>query len=523
MAVDPQAGHESTMNSRTARRIIPVLMSGIFSWGIAPARAQENPLGQFDAHVDIGTPALAGSAIYNVANQEYTLTAAGTNMWFGRDQFHFAWKRLKGDFILRTRAEFIGAGADKHRKLGWMVRSNLDADAPYADCAEHGDGLTSLQFRRAKGVNTDQIVLPVTNASVLQFERRGNTYTFSAARYGEPFVSRALTNLDLGEEVSAGLYLCSHRADVAETARFREVRIIRPVKEGFTPYRDYIGSVLEILDVHSGRLEAIHSSKQPFEAPNWTTDGKALIYNVSGRSEGWGRLARFDLETKQPRLIDTGFATRNNNDHVPSFDGTMLGISDQSAPDGQSAIYTLPFGGGTPKRVTPLTPSYLHGWSPDGKWLVYTGGRSGKYDIYKILSDGSGPEIRLTESPGLNDGPEFTPDGKYIYFNSSRGGKMQIWRMKPDGTDQEQVTNDDFNNWFPHISPDGKWIAFLSYSSDVAPTDHPYYRQVYLRLMPLAGGAARVIAYVYGGQGTINVPSWSPDSQRIAFVSNSDL
>ena len=226
---------------------------------------------------------------------------------------------------------------------------------------------------------------------------------------------------------------------------------------------------------------------------------------------------------RTPTLIDTGSAIKNNNDHVLSFDGAMLGISDQSAPGGQSAIYTLPTSGGTPKRITPLTPSYLHGWSPDGKWLVYTGGRNNKYDIYKIPSDGSGPETRLTDSPGLNDGPEYTPDGKYIYFNSSRSGTMQIWRMKPDGADQEQVTNDEFQNWFPHISPDGKWIAFLSYPPDVAPTDHPYYKQVYLRLMPVAGGAAKVIAYVYGGQGTINVPSWSPDSQRIAFVSNSAL
>jgi len=406
------------MNPKTARQIILTLMSGTLSFSIAPAGAQDHPLGQFDGHGDIGAPTLAGSASYDAANQEYTLTAAGTNMWFGRDQFHFVWKPMKGDFILRARADFIGRGADAHRKLGWMVRANLDANAPYADGAEHGDGLTSLQFRRTNGTNTEQLVLPITNASVLQFERKGNTCIFSAARYGEPLVCRALTNFDLGDEVCAGLFLCSHRGDVLETAQFRDVRIVCPVKEGFTPYRDYIGSVLEIFDVHTGRVELICSSKQPFEAPNWTTDGKALIYNLSGRAEGWGRLVRFDLATRTPTLIDMGSAIKNNNDHVLSFDGTLLGISDQSAPGGQSAIYTLPAGGGTPKRITPLAPSYLHGWSPDGKWLVYTGGRSDKYDIYKIPSDGGGPEIRLTDSPGLNDGPEFTPDGKYIYFNS---------------------------------------------------------------------------------------------------------
>ena len=160
--------------------------------------------------------------------------------------------------------------------------------------------------------------------------------------------------------------------------------------------------------------------------------------------------------------------------------------------------------------------------SPDGKFLIYTGERNGEFDIYKISAEG-GEEIRLTTAKGLDDGPEYSPDGKYIYFNSTRGGMMQIWRMKPDGSGQEQITNDEFNNWFPHISPDGKWIVFLSFSKDVDPSDHPFYKRVYLRLMPVAGGNPKVIAYVYGGQGTINVPSWSPDSKKVALVSNTDM
>jgi tricorn protease-like protein len=439
-------------------------------------------------------------------------------MWGAKDEFQFVWKRLTGDFILRTRFEFVGKGVDPHRKVGWMVRPNLDADAPYADCAAHGDGLTSLQFRPAKGTNTQQIVLAVTNADVLQFERKGNSYVFSAARYGEPFVSRELTNLDLGEEPYAGLFVCAHNSNVVETARFRDVRMIRPAKQGFVPYHDFIGTVLEILDVQTGRLEMVHHSAQPFEAPNWTRDGSALIYNVSGRAEGWGRLCRFELATRKPSIIDTGFAIRNNNDHVLSADGTTLGISDQTS--GQSAVYTVPVDGGTPKQITRLTPSYLHGWSPDGKFLVYAGRRSDKFDIYRIPA-GGGEEIRFTDAEGVNDGPEYTPDGKHIYFNSSRSGKMQLWRMNPDGSGQEQVTQDNYNNWFPHISPDGKWIAFISFPDDIDPADHPYYKHVYLRLMPVDGGTPKVIAYVYGGQGTMNVPSWSPDSRKIAFVSNS--
>jgi Tol biopolymer transport system component len=290
------------------------------------------------------------------------------------------------------------------------------------------------------------------------------------------------------------------------------------------PYRDFIGSVLEILDIRSGYRQTVHRSDQPFEAPNWTTDGAALIYNLSGRAEGWGGLYRFDLATRQSTLIDTGVANRNNNDHVLSFDGTMLGISDQSqASGGRSTIYTVPVGGGVPKRITTLSPSYLHSWSPDGKDLIFTGGRDNEYDIYRIPADGSGPEVNLTRFKGLDDGPEFTPDGKYIYFNSVRSGTMQIWRMKPDGTDPEQITNDEYNNWFPHISPDGQSIVMISFPKEVPPTDHPYYKRVYLRLMPASGGDPKVIAYVYGGQGTINVPSWSPDSRMIAFVSNTDV
>lgn len=512
-----------TLISRFAVTFFPPGVIALVCMSVANSAFSAESIGQFDGQTDVGAPKLAGSATYDSAAQEYTLSGAGTNMWFGADEFHFVWKKIKGDFILRTRTEFVGKGAIAHRKIGWMVRPNLEPDAPYADTAEHGDGTTSLQFRRTKGAVTEQIQLPMTYANVLQFERKGTSFIFSAAHAGEPFVSRELTNLDLGDDVYAGLFICSHTADVVEKAIFRDVRIIRPAKADFVPYRDFIGSVLEILDPENGKSEVIYQSSQPFEAPNWTRDGSALIYNISGRVEGWGRLARFDLATRKAAFLDTGLAIRNNNDHVLSFDGKMLGISEQGASHGgQSRVFILPVEGGTPKQITSLTPSYLHGWSPDGKFLVYTGGRKGKFDIYKISVDG-GEEIRLTNSDGLNDGAEYTPDGNFIYFNSSRSGSMQLWRMHSNGVDQEQVTDDAFNNWFPHISPDGKWIAFISFSKDVNPIDHPYYKQVYLRVMPMTGGAPKVVAYVYGGQGTMNVPSWSPDSKRLAFVSNSDL
>jgi len=311
--------------------------------------------------------------------------------------------------------------------------------------------------------------------------------------------------------------VCAHNDTVVERAAFSNVRLTTPAKRDFVPYRDYIGSNLEILDVVTGNATIVHQYRGSFQAPNWTRDGKALIYAQEGR------LYRFDISSRSAEAINTGFATRNNNDHVLSFDGRMMAISNHAVEDsGVSVVYTVPATGGTPKRVTAKGPSYLHGWSPDGRWLVYTGQRSGDFDVYKIPVAG-GNEIRLTSTPGLDDGPEYTPDGAYIYFNSVRTGRMQIWRMRPDGSGQQQITNDGFNNWFPHISPDGKWMVFISFPPTVAADDHPFYKHVLLRLMPVGGGPARVIAYVYGGQGTINVPSWSPDGSRLAFVSNSTM
>jgi len=269
-----------------------------------------------------------------------------------------------------------------------------------------------------------------------------------------------------------------------------------------------IESQLEILTLATGERAVVHSAKVRFEAPNWSHDGRSLIFNQDGR------IFVLPLDSRTPRVLDTGSATRCNNDHGLSPDGQQLAIS--HSPAGQSLIYVVPAAGGDPRLVTPKGPSYWHGWSPDGATLAYCAERGGEYDVYTIPATG-GEETRLTTTPGLDDGPDYAPDGR-IWFNSARTGVMKIWRMEPDGRNQTQMTrNEEYADWFPHPSPDGKHVVFLSYDRSVE--GHPPDKEVVLRLMPLAGGEPRVIARLFGGQGTINVPSWSPDSTRIAFVS----
>ncbi|MFB9294743.1 TolB family protein [Persicitalea jodogahamensis] len=479
------------------------------------ALAQKTDLGVFTGHGDIGDVLKPGSASYNAQKRQYEVAGAGYNVWFDHDEFHYLWKQMKGDFILYTRAGLVGKGVDPHRKVGWMVRSSLDGKSAHINAVVHGDGLTSLQFRRTTGADTEEMKAKMTHADVIQLERKGNTYTMRVAKFGEPFVTEQVADLDLGEEVYVGLFVGSHNKEVLEKGVFRDVRISVPAPDSLVPYRQYLASNLEILDVATGDRKVIFTHPKSIQAPNWTPDGKTLLYNSDGL------MYTFDLAKRRPAVLNTGEIKNNNNDHVLSFDGTMLGLSSDVKELGGSIIYTVPAKGGTPKQITPRGPSYLHSWSPDKKTLLFTGQRDGDFNIFSVPAAG-GPEVRLTDAKGLDDGPEYSPDGKYIYFNSARDGNMRIYRMKPDGSDQRALTDDKFQDWFPHISPDGKWIVFISFlKEEVEVDDHPFYKHVYLRLMPVSGDVEpRVIAYVYGGQGTINTPSWSPDSKKVAFVSN---
>jgi TolB protein len=478
---------------------------------------QQTENGIFESATNIGNPTLKGTALFNPKNGEYTLKGAGENIWGNNDKFFFLSKKVGGDFILRTRAAFMGEGVNPHRKIGIMARNNFDGQSPHASAVVHDDGLTSLQYRKEKAGTTEEKQSEDNAPDIIQLERKGNMFIMSTAQNGQPFVTIAVDSISLNDSINVGLFICSHESDVTEEAVFDNVRLIKPDDEDFVPYQNYIGSHIEIMDFENGKRKIVHSSPLSLQAPNWSPDGKSLIYNSEGK------IYAFDIASSEISEINTGFAQNNNNDHMLSFDGKMLGISDHTQHENnQSLVYVLPATGGKPEQITSEAPSYLHGFSPDGKNIVYTAGRGDfeHLDIYKTNLE-TKEETRITNAPGLDDGSEYSPDGKYIYFNSSRTGTMQIWRMKPDGSDQEQLTFDDYNDWFPHVSPDGKMLVFISYSNEIDAEDHPFYKHVYIRTMPANGGNPEINAYVYGGQGSMNVFNWSPDSKKIAFVSNS--
>jgi TolB protein len=484
------------------------------------------PVGIFENHTDVGKPKNAGTVLYNENTQTYTLKGSGYNIWFERDEFHYAYNKIKGDFILTANFEFVGKGVDPHRKIGWMIRETLDDNASHISAVAHGDGLTVLQWRLLRGAfmrdPQDEIFAPKPGYQIIQLERQGQNIIFRAAQAGEPLQEIGIQCMpDMPGEVLAGLFINSHNPDVTEEARVWNVRIDKPVSDDYDPMQQgWLGCRLETMNVFDGTRMVIRESTGRFEAPNWMPDGKELLYNEEGS------LYTIPVEGGTPEKLNTGDAGRLNNDHGISFDGKKLAISHhrEGLPGGGSSVYVLPLTGGTPQLITERTPSYFHGWTGDDKYVLYVAQRDTPiYNIYKSPAAG-GKEVQLTFfRHGHVDGPEGSPDNKYIYYNGSQTGTMQLWRMKPDGSAREQLTFDEYNDWFPHVSPDGKWIAFISFPVEIDPDAHPSYKRVMLRLMPASGGAPKVIAYLYGGQGTINVPSWSPDSKRIAFVSNSEL
>ena len=474
---------------------------------------------KFTGETNVGNVMLPGFAVYDAATQTYRVTGSGNNMWSNEDDFFYIWKKARGDFRVETEVAWICKGKMEDRKAAWVIRAGLAKDDPYVDAVDHGRGLICLQYRLVKGGTTLEVRSPVwapvrpdgarnwNPHTWMILERDGNQFTMWVVQNGKKYTVGTVT-VNLPENVYAGLGVCSHDSTISETAvfshlTFKEIGVI-PMEQRA------VESTLETIAIGTGIRTTVYRAKGLFEAPNWSRDGKSLYFNMDGK------IYTIPVSGGTPKLINTGFADKCNNDHGLSPDGRELTISDQSK-DGQSRIYILPSGGGTPRLITELGPSYWHGWSPDGRTLAYCAERGGNFDIYTISVHG-GKETRLTTAAGLYDGPDYSPDGNCIYFNSDRTGQMKIWRMNADGSDQVQFTpDDDYNDWFAHPSPDGKWIVFLSYDKSVK--GHPPDKDVVLRLMSTTGGVPNILTTLFGGQGTINVPSWSPDSKYVAFVS----
>jgi WD40 repeat protein len=465
-------------------------------------------LGVFTHQTDVGKPGIAGSASYDANTGEYLIAGGGANMWTTNDAFHFVWVKMSGDFTLAADIKFVGDSTQPHRKACLVIRQSLDSDSAYADVAVHGVGMTALQYRDTAGDTTHEIISSVSGPARVRLEKHGDLVYMSVGATNDDLQpAGAMYRIPFKKSFYVGLGVCAHDDSKIERATFSNVQLNKTMP--VTTNEATLSSTLETLEIASLNRQVVYHTQDHIEAPNWSRDGTYFIFNSQGR------IWTLPVTGGTPQVLFTGDQTNCNNDHGFSPDGQWLAISDQTL-DGKSRVYTLPSNGGATRLATQQAPSYWHGWSPDGKTLAFCAERNGNFDVYSMYVKGT-DETRLTTAPGLDDGPDFSPDGKYIYFNSERTGLMQIWRMKPDGSDQEQITSDNHNNWFAHPSPDGKWIVFLTYGPDVK--GHPPGQEVMLRLMSLSDHSIQVLAKLYGGQGTINVPSWSPDSKNVAFVS----
>ncbi len=483
--------------------------------------ATSNPLGAFEHHQSSGAAATSG-ATYDSTEQTYTLSTDGGVAPDSGTGSTFAWKRIQGDFILQATVRGAGAGGEHRGTFGIMARQALNGDAPYAAGSVRAEPRTSLEYRAGKSAAVEELEISSFHPTEIQLARTGNRFTFSSAVFGESYKSVS-AEVPLGAESYVGIFTRPGEEGGSARAVFSNVRLVIPAGPNFRTHRDYLGSHLEVVDVATGSRKILRSEPGSIQAPNWTPDDK-LIYNSSA-----GVMYTYDLATGKVAELNTGPRRNNNNDHVLSLDGKMLALSNFEGEPSRSVAFVLPVeGSDDPVQITSPERghTFLHGWSPDGKKLVFTGGRNGEKGDYRNLwavDVETKVETALTPPGTLDDGPEYTPDGQYIYFNSVRTGTMQIWRMRPDGSEPEQITFDEYNNWFPHVSPDGAWIAYVAFPKEIDPWSHPFYKQCTIRLIPTSGGAPKAIGYFYGGQGSMNTPNWSPDSTRLAFVSNSKL
>ncbi|HEU4581728.1 MAG TPA: hypothetical protein VFS67_25910 [Polyangiaceae bacterium] len=475
-------------------------------------------LGSFESHTDVGVHPRAGAVEH--AAGSYRVTGGGSNMWGKEDAFHFVWRRWTGDVTLQADVELSASGPEPHRKAVLMIRQDLSPGSAYADACIHGDGLTGLQYRELAGAETHQARASVSGARRLVLERRGNRFTMLAGTPGQTLVPCGPVTVEMSGPLYVGLGVCSHNADLLETAVFSNVVVQRPRHINAAQHRSHIA----IYDLAARSSRVVYSGDGIIEAPNWSRDGKFLLVNTRGD------LFRLPLGAANPQLEPLALSPGNyvcNNDHDLSPDGRLLAFSASSPANPKSQVWVARADGSAVKLITPKAPSYFHGWSHDGRFLAFVAERGdGKYELYRVPAEG-GAEERLTTAGGYDDGPEYSPDGRWIYFNSNRGGRWNLWRMPTDGAGAldaraQRVTRDEPEDWFPHISPDGKWMVWLSFPPGTQ-GHNDRMPGMLLRLARTPGESPevqeiQVLSDFYGGQGTINVNSWSPDSKQFGYV-----
>jgi TolB protein len=483
------------------------------------ARAtQDRPqLGVFAAQSDIGLVTPPGDARYSAASDTYTLTGAGANTWYHVDDFHYLWKRMSGDVALTAEIRFPPVAyrhePDPHRKGILMFRQTLDSGGIYADAVVHGSGVTALQYRRERGANSEDIELNIDAPQTVRIEKRGDAITLYLSMKGEPLHAvGASIGLHLKGPFYVGLGVVSHDANTVDRVEFRQVRLqaLPPLVKGASRVRYSTLRTIQTEDQYR-RAMVIRTGTALMQSANWLPHNPNIyVY------EGSHMLAIPYLDPAaggEARVIDTGSLVDCSGNYGLSPDGRWLAVSCEQAHGGPHQVYVLPASGiGKPVQVSHGTQSFFHAWSPDSRTIAFTRGRASKADIFTVPATG-GEAHQLTHDT-INDGPDYSADGQFIYFDSSRSGQVQIWRMRTDGSAAEQITDDGGRNSSPHLSPDGKSLAFLAQP----PGAGDAIGAAAIKVVTLSDGLIRTLTELQGNRDSFSMYGWG-DNNHVAFIS----
>jgi len=507
----------TTVRATRLIQMLGVLGQAVYAAAAAPAAQNPGGLGDFTVQSDIGSVSPPGNASYSAAKDTYTLTGAGANTWYHVDDFHYLWKKMSGDVALTAEIRFPAVTyqhpPDPHRKGILMFRQSLDSGGIYAAAAVHGSGMTALQYRRERGANSEDIELNIDAPQVVRIEKRGDVFTLYLSQQGEPLHPvGASIELHLQAPFYVGLGVVSHDVQTVDQVEFSRVRVLAlpaPTK-GAARVRYSTLRTIQTEDQYR-RAMVIRTGTAVMQSANWLPHSPDIYVYESGQM-----LAIPYLDPAAggaARMIDTGSLVDCSGNYGVSPDGRSLAVSCAQVHGGPHQVYVLPpGGGGTPRQVTHGAQSFFHAWSPDSMTIAFTRGRASKADIFTVPATG-GEAQQLTHDT-INDGPDYSADGKFIYFDSARSGQLQIWRMRADGSAAEQITDDDSRNSSPHLSPDGKSLAFLAQP----PGSDDAIGPASIRIVTLNDGLIRTLTQLQGDRDSFSMYGWG-DDHHLAFVS----